>query len=74
MTIADCGKNGDQIVRLFTTPAVLFVVQYVGPIADMLVKDVEGKTANLRAAGKEAHYLIMDGQDTARVMHAYGKL
>lgn len=74
MTIADCGKNGDQLVRLFTTPAVLFVVQYVGPIADMLVKDVEGKAANLRAAGKEAHYLIMDGQDTARVLHAYGKL
>jgi hypothetical protein len=74
MTIADCGKNGDQLVRLFTTPADLFVVQYVGPIADMLVKDVEGKIALLRGQGKETHYLVIDGQDTARVLHAYGKL
>lgn len=30
MTIADCGKNGDQIVRLFSISADLFVIQYVG--------------------------------------------
>ncbi len=74
MTIADCGKNGDQLVRLFGTPADLFVVQYVGPIADLLVKDVQGKIAELRAQGKAAHFLIIDGQDTARVLHAFGKL
>jgi hypothetical protein len=74
MTIADCGKNGDQIVRLFTTPADLFVVQYVGPIAEMLVRDVQGKVAELRSQGKAAHFLIIDGQDTARLLYAYGKL
>jgi hypothetical protein len=74
MTIADCGKNGDQLVRLFSTPADLFVVQYVGPMADLLVKDVQGKTAELRAQGKAAHFLIIDGQDTARLFHAFGKL
>lgn len=74
LTIADCGKNGDQIVRLFDTPATLFVVQYVGPVADMLIKDVQGKTAVLRGQGKAAHFLIIDGQDTARVLHTYGKL
>lgn len=74
MEIADCGKRGDQIVRLFDTPADLFVVQYVGPISDFLIKDVQAKVANLRASGKEASFLIMDGQDTARVLHAYGKL
>ena len=74
MTIADCGKNGDQIVRLFATPADLFVVQYVGPIADMLVRDVQGKVAELRAQGKVAHFLIIDGQDTARLLYGYGKL
>ena len=40
MVIADCGRNGDQLVRLFTTPADLFVVQYVGPISEMIVTDV----------------------------------
>jgi hypothetical protein len=74
MEIADCGKRGDQIVRLFDTPADLFVVQYVGPIDDLLIKDVQGKVANLRAGGKGANLLIMDAQDTARVLHAYGKL
>ncbi len=74
MTIADCGKNGDQIIRLFTAPADLFVVQYVGPIADALITDVQGKVSALHVTGKKAHFLIIDGQDTARLLHAYGKL
>jgi hypothetical protein len=77
MQIADCGKNGDQLVRLFTTPADLYVVQYVGPISDLLIRDVEGKVAAAKATGKEGkevHFLMMDGQDTARVLRAYGKL
>ena len=74
MTIAKCGKNGDQIVRLFTAPADLFVVQYVGPIADMVVRDTQGKVSELRSKGREVHFLIMDGQDTARLLYAYGKL
>lgn len=74
MTIADCGKNGDQLVRLFTTPADLFVVQYIGRVAETLIKDVQGKVTELRAQGKMAHFLIIDGQDTARLFHAYGKL
>jgi len=74
MEITACGKRGDQIVRLFDTPADLFVVQYVGPIDDLLIKDVHGKVANQRASGRQANLLIIDGQDTARVLHAYGKL
>lgn len=74
MDIADCGKRGDQLVRLFSTPADLYVVQYVGPISDLLIKDVEGKVAVAKAGGRDGHFLIMDGQDTARVLHAYGKL
>lgn len=74
MTIADCGKNGDQLVRLFSTPADLFAIQYVGPISEMLIKDVQGKVTELRSKGKMAHFLIIDGQDTARLLYAYGKL
>lgn len=74
MVIADCGKNGDQLVRLFTTPADLFVVQYIGPISEMLVKDVQGKVTALKSEGKTTHFLMIDGQDTARLLHAYGKL
>ncbi len=74
MNLTDCGKRGDQVVRLFSTPAQLFVVQYVGPIADTVVKDLEGKVTAARAEGKEAQFLVIDGQDTARLLHAYRKL
>ena len=74
MTIADCGKNGDQILRLFTSPADLFVVQYVGRIAESVIQDVQGKVTELQGQGKTAHFLIIDGQDTARLLYAYGKL
>ena len=74
MTIAHCGKHGDQLVRLFDTPADLFVVQFVGRISEMVIKDIEGKIAALRQRGKHAQFLIMDGQDTARLLLAYGKL
>lgn len=73
MSIADCGKRGDQIVRLFETPANLFVVQYVGPIAEAIITDVQSKIDALPRK-KRANFLIMDGQDTARVLYAYGKL
>ena len=74
MNIADCGKNGDQLVRLFDSPADLFIVQFVGEIAENVIRDVEGKVENMRRRGKNAFFCVMTGQDTARVMCAYGKL
>lgn len=74
LRIADCGENGDQIVRLFHSPAELFVVQFVGIISEMVIADIESKIRECRANGKESCFLMMDGQDTARVLHAYGKL
>lgn len=74
MSIGDCGKNGDQLVRLFLSPAELFVIQYVGPIAESVIADVHGKTIVRRAQGVNANYLIIDGQDTARLLYAYNKL
>ena len=74
MQISDCGKNGDQVLRLFESPADLFVIQYVGPIAQAIVLEAESKTDALRADGRSGNYLIVDGQDTARLLHAYGAL
>jgi hypothetical protein len=74
MTISDCGKNGDQLVRLFASPAELFVVQYVGPIAEAVILDALGKVRERRTSGKDGHLLVIDGQDTARMLLAYGKL
>jgi hypothetical protein len=74
MDIKHCGSKGNQLVRLFDAPAELFVIQFIGRIAETVVKDVEGKVTARRAQGKPAQFLIMEGQDTARVLHAYGKL
>jgi hypothetical protein len=74
MRIAHCGHHGDQLVRLFQSPARLFVVQFVGAISEMVITDVAGKVRERQANGTDAHFLIMDGQDTARVLHAYKKL
>ncbi len=74
MEIAHCGKNGDQLVRLAESPATVLVVQYVGNISEQVVKDIESKVRDLRSQGRDAHYLILDGQDTARLLRAYGKI
>jgi len=74
LRIADCGKNGDQLVRLFESPAQLMVVQCVGVIDQMVIKDVEAKVTARKAKGTATWYAMIDGQDTARILHAYGKL
>lgn len=74
MEIRDCGKNGDQVVRLFQSPAVLFVIQFVGNVSEAVINQAEGEVARLKTQSREAQFLIMDGQETARLMAAYGKL
>lgn len=74
LEIKDCGKNGNQIVRLLDSPAQLFVVQFIGSISDYVVKDIEGKVNENQLQGKMAQYCIIDGQDTARLLRAYDKL
>ena len=74
MEIKHCGVNGDQILRLCSSPAKVFVVQFVGRISEAIVSDIDGKVRHSRSQGREAWYCIMDGQDTARVLRAYGEL
>jgi hypothetical protein len=74
MEIKHCGKNGDQIIRLFQSPADLFVIQFVGNISEAVIQQAHAEIARLKNQGKNAQFLIMDGQDTARLMYAYGKL
>ena len=74
LQISDCGKNGDQLLRLFQSPAELFVVQFVGEISENIIKDIEGKTDTKRKEGKQAQYCIINGQDTARILFAYNKI
>jgi hypothetical protein len=74
MEIRDCGANGDQLVRLVESPARLFIVQFVGNVAEAAIRDIDGKIRALRSSGRKAVFCIMEGQDTARVPRAYGKV
>ena len=74
MEIKHCGANGDQLLRLCNSPAKVFVIQFVGRISEAIVSDIDGKVRHARTQGRDVWYCIMDGQDTARVMRAYGEL
>jgi hypothetical protein len=74
MEIKHCGANGDQLLRLCNSPAKVFVIQFVGRISEAIISDIDGKVRHARAQGRDAWYCIMDGQDTARVLRAYGEL
>ncbi len=74
MQLSDCGKNGDQVQRLFESPAKLFVIQFVGRVSEAVTKDAAKNVELLRGQGKEAWYCIINGQDTARILIAYGVL
>ncbi len=74
LEIANCGSNGDQVMRLVQSPAQLFFIQFVGEVSENVVKDIEGKVELLRGKGKDSRYCILNGQDTARILYAYNIL
>lgn len=74
LQIADCGHNGDQIVRLLQAPAELYVIQYIGPVSQNVRKDIRGKVRERRGDGREASFCVMDGLETTRLLVAYGHL
>ncbi len=74
LTIAKCGKNGDQILRLVREPATLFVVQHVGEIASDVREMLRTFACReSRKGGRTILYCVIDGVDTARILRAYRK-
>ena len=53
-----------------------FLVQFIGQISEDVILDIDGKIAQMRLEGRKPkpHYCIIEGQDTARILYAYGKL
>ncbi len=70
MQIGKAGKRGDQIQRLFESPADLFIIQYVRKMEDRFVKHIKQKAKVTKAK----YFCIIDGTDTARLLEAYGYL
>ncbi len=70
MEMKDLGIRGDQIERMFTEPADLFVLQHCHSIC----KPVRGvMRAFANQAGRPRLFCLIDGYDTIRVLRAYGK-
>lgn len=74
LTPAKLGKNGDQIQRLFASPADLYVVQYHDQIAQSVVEQMETfAKVNAMHGAKKVFFMVIDGSDTNRLMAAYPK-
>lgn len=71
MTVADLGKNGDQIARLAHTAADLLVVQHChtikAEVVDML-RTYAMKPGNVR------RYMVINGYDTLRILKHFAKV
>lgn len=74
LTPKKMGKNGDQIQRLFRSPADVFVVQYWGEI-DASIYELMKSLASYKSLveGRPIYYAIIDGQDSRRLIQAYPK-
>jgi hypothetical protein len=70
LTMAGLGKNGDQINRLFSEPADLFIVQHCHEITPQ-VREV--MRAFAQQVGRLRLFCLIDGYDTIRILKAYGK-
>lgn len=68
----DMGKNGDQIYRMFTTPASVFLVQFVGQI-DESVLSLMKQLAIVKSltSNESVFYGVINGDDTSRLFAAY---
>lgn len=74
LTPKKMGKNGDQIQRLFKSPAEVFFVQYVDQIDESVIDQMKTHAiAKSVTEGKKIHYGIIDGKDTSRLISAYSK-
>jgi hypothetical protein len=71
MTVRALGKNGDQIVRLFSEPAELLVIQHCHEITTNVVSMMETYAHDLR---NPRRYMILDGPDTAKILQMRGIL
>src|SRR6266566_101089 len=69
----DLGAGGDQLERMMRTDSSkLYILQSVKPIAQDIVNTFEVFIKDQRSKGNHCYYCIIDGQDTAEILYAYG--
>lgn len=74
LTPKKLGKNGDQIQRLFKSPADVFLVVYQGQIEESVVYQMQQfAIAKSVTEGNRICFGVIDAQDIARLISAYPK-
>lgn len=72
LTPKKMGKRGDQIQRLFRTPADVFLVQYWDQIDESVIEQIKQfAIAKSALENRRIYYGVIDGQDTLRILTAY---
>ena len=72
LTPKKMGKNGDQIQRLFSSPADVFIIQYHSQIGEGVISQMETyATMTSINKFKTIYHGIIDGKDTSRLVTAY---
>jgi len=72
LTPKKMGKRGDQIQRLFRSPADVYLVQYAGQIDETILEQMHGlAVAKSALEGRKIYYGIIDGEDTQRLIAAH---
>jgi hypothetical protein len=69
MHVADTGKRGDQIVRLFDEPAELLVLQHCNKVETSVVKMMRAFAVD---PARPRRYCVIDGTATYAILKAYG--
>jgi hypothetical protein len=67
------GKNGDQIQRLFDSPASVFFVQYEGEVKESIYKLMEDLAKAKAIVGGQIFWGVIDDDATKRLRKAYPK-
>ena len=74
LTPKKMGKNGDQIQRLFNSPAEAFLIQYWGAIDESIIEQMKAfALAKSVLEQKKIYFGIIDGSDSQRLIQSYAK-
>ncbi len=72
LTPKKLGKNGDQIQRLFLSPAEVFIVQYHDHVGEAVIEQMKAfASLNSVRENKVVWYGVINGDDTNRLIAAY---
>jgi len=75
LTPKKLGKNGDQVNRLFSSPAQLFLIVYHSRIEESVIEQMRAFATgvSISLGKKKIYYGVIDGLDLGRIILAYPK-